>query len=291
MGADIKKKFIDVIKFFSNSFVKKLGRDYISAFSAQTTFFLLISFFPFLIIFITLTQYLHLESNDIFLQMLSSLVPAEFINMLTSVLHDIYSRTGTVLSVSLIALLWSASKGISAIITCLNNIYKIKETRNYFVVRFFAIIYTIVFMLMLLLSIVVFVFGRQLYELITSWLPNSMIYQTVDNIINIRAILGIVVFFVVFICMYKFLPSQKILTKYTLPGAIFSTIAWMFISYVFSIYINYMTRFSYIYGSLSGVIIALLWLYFCVYIIFIGAEINYFYSKNIKNRELRAYRQ
>ncbi len=267
-------------KFFVNAFIKKIGRDHISAFSAQTTFFLLISFFPFLIIFITLTQYLHLGQNDVFLQLLSSLVPQEIVSMIATILHDIYSKTGTVLSFSLLTLLWSASRGINALTNCFNNICNINENRNYFIIRFFAIIYTVIFALILFLSIAILVFGSQIYAVIAKWLPNSFVMYIADNIMHIRSAVGVTIFFAFFTFMYKFLPNKKITFKQTIPGAVFSTLGWLVMSYVFSIYVGYISRFSYIYGSLSGVIIALLWLYFCIYIIFIGAEINYFWWEN-----------
>ncbi len=275
-----KSALIKRCRFFVNAFSKKIRRDYISAFSAQTTFFLLISFFPFLIIFITLTQYLNLEQNDVFLQLLSSIIPEEIVSMIATILHDIYSKTGTVLSFSLITLLWSASKGINALTNCFNNICNINESRNYFVIRFFAIIYTVVFALTLFLSIAILVFGSQIYAVIVKWLPNSFVMYIAENIMHIRSAIGIIIFFIFFTFMYKFLPNKKITLKQTIPGAVFSTLGWLIMSYVFSLYINYVTKFSYIYGSLSGVIIALLWLYFCIYIIFVGAEINYFWWEN-----------
>ena len=273
-----KNKSLNNVKNFADEFLSKVGKDHISAFSAQTTFFLLISFFPFVIIFITLTQYLHLEQNMEFLHVTSNIIPSNIISLLNDILQEIYSKTGAVISVSVVTLLWSASKGINAFNNCFNDIYNIKENKNYFFIRFLAIIYTVVFISLLFLSIIVFVFGTQLYFAISKWLPNSLVSYTANNIINIRSAVGIIIFFLFFVLLYRFLPNKKIKSTKTIPGALFATLGWLCVSFVFSAFVNYITRLSYIYGSLSGVVITLLWLYFCIYIVFIGAEINYFYQ-------------
>lgn len=279
-----KNKNFKNLKSFADEFLTKIGNDHISAFSAQTTFFLLISFFPFFIIFITLTQYLHLEQNMEFLHITSSIIPSNIISLLNGFMQEIYSKTGAVISVSVVTLLWSASKGINAFNNCFNDIYKIKENKNYFFIRFLAIIYTVIFISLLFLSIIVFVFGTQLYVAISKWLPNSLVSYTANNIINIRSAVGVIIFFLFFVLLYRFLPNKKIRTSKTLPGALFATLGWLFVSFIFSAFVNYLTRLSYIYGSLSGVVITLLWLYSCIYIVFIGAEVNYFYQnkENLK---------
>lgn len=69
-----------------------------------------------------------------------------------------------------------------------------------------------------------------------------------------------------------------------LPGAVFAAIGWMVVSWVFSVYVDIFEGFSSMYGSLTTIVLIMLWLYFCMYSILIGGVINVmFYDKIFKN--------
>ena len=61
-------------------------------------------------------------------------------------------------------------------------------------------------------------------------------------------------------------------------GCVFTSVAWAVFSYVFSIYLEYASNMSVLYGSLTTLVVVMLWLYFCMYLLFIGAEINQYLS-------------
>ena len=61
-----------------------------------------------------------------------------------------------------------------------------------------------------------------------------------------------------------------------LPGAIFAAVCWLLFSFGFSLYFSNFSNFSYMYGSLAAIVLLMFWLYFCICILFIGAEINDF---------------
>ena len=84
--------------------------------------------------------------------------------------------------------------------------------------------------------------------------------------------------FVVFLCLYKFIPGHKITFRSQVPGAIFSSIALIIISFVFSKYLDIFKGFSITYGSLTALMLIMMWTYTCFYAIFLGAEINKFWS-------------
>ena len=74
--------------------------------------------------------------------------------------------------------------------------------------------------------------------------------------------------------LYTWLPYERQDIRLQLPGALISTVGWIGCSYGFSIYFNYFGNYSYMYGSLTAVVILMLWLYACICILFFGAEIN-----------------
>ena len=100
---------------------------------------------------------------------------------------------------------------------------------------------------------------------------------------TIRFFLAFFTFMVVFIIMYRFLPSENFKTKQILPGAFFSSAAWFVLSFFFSMYFDNFSFFSTMYGGLTSILLTLFWLYFCMMMLFIGAEINhYFISQSSK---------
>ena len=100
----------------------------------------------------------------------------------------------------------------------------------------------------------------------------------VDFIIRIRTFVTLVVLTVFWDLVYKFLPNRKNRAKTTLrrqlPGAVFTACGWLLVSFIFSVYLDIFTGFTNMYGSLTTIILILLWLYVCMYIILLGGEVN-----------------
>lgn len=181
--------------------------------------------------------------------------------------------------VSAVVLLWSASRGIFAIIGGLNSVYEIKEGRNYFVIRITAIFYTLAFIIMLTAALLLMVFGGTLNDILYSLFPN--LKGLVYIVSSLRFILGFVVLILFFSTLYKALPNCKMRFIDQIPGAVITSAGWVSFSILFSFFVNNFSNYANIYGSLSAIIILLLWLYICMYIMFIGAEVNYILTSKI----------
>ena len=85
--------------------------------------------------------------------------------------------------------------------------------------------------------------------------------------------------------IYKFLPNHIVQLKVQLMGAAFSAVGWMIVSWIFSVYLNIFKGFSSMYGSLTTIVLIMLWLYFCMYILLLGGEVNVILRDNFP-REL-----
>lgn len=266
---------IDKLIFFIDfilSFSRKLRDDFVSAFSAQATLFTIISVFPFAMFLLTLLQYLPFSEADL-LELVNLYFPNAIKSSMVLIVTEIYDHaSGTLISITVLTALWSASKGIFAIMRGLNTVYGIKETRNYFKIRFLAALYTLVFAIMLICTMFLLVFGNSLLLWIQNQIPG---YTDVALlIISIRTIVVLCVLIVFFTSMYLFIPNRKSKILKEMPGALITAAGWMIFSYAYSFYIDHLKNFSSTYGSLTAIVLLMLWLYACMYILFFGGEVN-----------------
>ena len=203
----------------------------------------------------------------------NDLAPEAVSSFINIYLEEIINNSKLSLTiVSAIVLLWSASRGIFSIIGGLNSVYEIKEARNYFMIRVTAIFYTLAFILMLSFVLLLMVFGGTLNDILYSLFPN--LKGLVYIVSSLRFILGFLLLILFFSLLYKTLPNCKMKLVDQVPGAVITSAGWVSFSILFSFFVNNFSNYANIYGSLSAIIILLLWLYICMYIMFIGAEVN-----------------
>lgn len=253
-------------------FTIKLREDSISAFAAQAAFFIILSFFPFVMFLLTLLNYLPVSAENL-RTFMSGIFPATVNNILNTIFSELIDKSsGAVLSVTVIAALWSASRGMLALVRGLNAVYQHKETRNYFLIRSVSMLYTLGFAALLIATLILLVFGNSLYEFIIKRLP--LLGETALVIMSLRSLVTMTILTIFFLLMYLVIPNRKSSLLKELPGAILTAGGWLGLSFLFSFYIDHMEGFTYTYGSLTTLAICMLWLYFCMYILFIGAEVN-----------------
>lgn len=252
-------------------FLNKLRHDAVSAYAANAAFFILVSIFPFLILMISAVHAVFPEASFA-LPEISRGIPDQVMKYLSDVLEEAETvATGTVLSVAVISTLWAASRGLFAIMHGLNTIDGTDETRSYIFTRSLAIIYTIGLIVTLILTFVFLIFGNKIYHFFANSFP---ILEKLDGIVRImRYILGAIILTSFFTILYTFVPNRRSKIRYELPGAICCTTGWLGFSAIYSVYIDHFGGHS-VYGSLSAIVLLMLWLYFCMYILLIGAEIN-----------------
>jgi len=267
-------KLIDLIEFILH-FTRKMRDDFVSSFAAHSAFFIIISAFPFAMFLLTLIQYLPFTEGTL-LNLVNTYMPKTANSYIISLITEVYDHaSGTIISLTAITALWSASRGLLAIIRGLNTIYGIKETRNYFKLRFLAIFYTLVFTLMLICTMFFLVFGNSILVWIQNQLP--ALIDIALLIISFRTIFVLIILSVFFTAMYLFIPNRKSKLTQELPGALIAATGWLGFSYGYSFYIDHMKGFSNTYGSLTAAVLFMLWLYACMYILFIGGEVNHFF--------------
>lgn len=249
-----------------------MTKDRVGIYTAQASFFIILSIFPFLLLFLNVLGMTSIDPK-IITNGINTYVPDVIRPLLLQIIQELYTHvSGTIISIVAIVAIWSSSKGVLSVMFGLYEINKIHRNRNYFISRFISMIYTILFLLAIIITMVLLVFGNKIVDFLISKLP-ALKNITIFTLIS-RYLLSFVILSLFFLVLYR-VANRKLTTfRKCLPGALFSALGWMIFSYVFSIYIDNFSNMSYMYGSLTAFIIMMLWFYFCIYILFIGAEIN-----------------
>lgn len=251
-----------------------------TVYAAQASFFIILSAFPFIMLVLTVLQLIPTFNQEDVIQILLAILPHTFQayeDMITNVVYDLYTNSpGTILSITGITALWSAARGMLSIERGFNRVAGCAKRRNYIVSRLICSGYTIVFVVVCIMSLVLLVLGNSLQNFIYRYIP---ILQDISNyLINFRTLIAIAILFLFFTGLYSFLPIKRLPTRKQFPGAAFATVGWIGFSFVFSIYFTNFSHFSYMYGSLTAIVLLMLWLYICICILFLGAELNYYLS-------------
>lgn len=270
-----------------NNFLIRIKEDHVSAYAAQAAFFLILSVFPFTILILTFTRFLPFRQED-FILIIRDVLPNGIEEWMLEILEEMIRNSGsTLMSFSIIAALWSAARGILSISNGLNSVYRTEESRNYFLLRSIATLHTLAVAVAFVILLVVFVFGNSLYQVILERVPFMNDIATL--IISVRVTVGFVLLFFLFIIMYKGLPNHKITMRQATPGALFSAVAWIIASFGFSIYVNQFSNYSRVYGSLTGIAIAMVWVYMMMNLILWGGELNAyimeFYPEKVSSKK------
>lgn len=265
------------IRAIFNDFIVNITKKNISAYAASTAFFSFISTIPALVLVCYILPYTPLTQVDL-IAAIQEILPDTVLPMVSQIITEIYKEQTLAISVSTVLLIWTAGKGMMALIQGLNAINDEEEKRNYFLVRFVASLYTLGMIIAIVVSLFLMVFGEMIFEQlkgVLSLIPYVSI--TIEILIHFRALVVIGILTIVFTFIYWLVPNRKVRYKKQLPGAMFAAVLWYVFSYVFSLYVDIFHGFS-IYGSLTFVVVIMLWFYFCMYIILIGAQINQYFS-------------
>jgi YihY family inner membrane protein len=264
-----------------------IAADHVGAYAAQSAYFFMLCLIPIILLLITMVQYTPVTKADVMTAVIQ-VFPASVENLITSIVNQVYNQSMGIIPVTIIVAMWSAGKGVLAMASGLNCIYSCRETRNYIVLRIRSTIYTLLFIAVIILLLVLSVFGNTLNLFIARHIP--FLKRLADWLIETRAVITPTVLVIFSLMLYKFLPNRRGRFRDQLPGAMFAAVGWMVISWVFSIYLDVFKGFSSMYGSLTTIVLIMLWMYFCMYCILLGAEMNVlmegkiFCSSSVRNK-------
>ncbi len=254
---------------YLHTLIQKIADDEMLLRASSVSFYILLAFFPFVIILFLLSTYISPTISNWLLYAIE-VFPDEVEGIITSLV------TNTEISSALIFVLvgvsvWTLSSALVTLSNSLNVFYKVKETRSYLITRLLAILWAILFLVLIVSIMVIVVFGDLILSMIYRHLgiqPHGIAFEIMGY-----ATLYVIVTFLIAV-IYKFVPNIKITFLSVIKGAATSTLLWGITSYAFSIYVNNFARYHLLYGSIAGIIILITWIYITSMVLLLGGEIN-----------------
>ena len=267
-------------------FMKRMQEDHIGAYAAQSAYFLIMSFIPFVLVLTAIVQYTPL-TYKVVRQAIIGVVPDNLQEFVLKIIAEVFTKSVAVLPISGVFALWSSGKGMMSLIAGLNTIYHVKETRNWLINRIYSVLYMFLFAIALIISLLMLVMGNRIHSLLVVRMP--LLGRMMGRILNAKTFLVFVVLFLVFLVLYRYLPNRKASLKSQVPGAFIIAVAWSLFSYFFSLYFTFFPNFSNMYGSLSALIMVMLWLYVCMNLLLYGAEINAYFENQFRQAQITVW--
>lgn len=284
---DNAKKNLESKKFY-HIFIdsaNKLAKDRVSEYAASACYFIVLSILPFLMALLSLMRYLPVTSQDL-IEYIVPIIPASLQPIASSFITSAYQSSASITVVTAIALIWAAGKGFFAMIKGLHQIYEIENYPNWLFMRIISSISAIIFIFIIAASLCILVFGNYIFMFIIKYLNHIPFISDIFGTILFSKNLLLPIFLsILFTSVFTIISRKNTNFLRELPGGIFAAAGWLLFSYLYSLWVENSPNFSLMYGGLSTLVIALVWAYFCLCIIFIGAEINMFLRRHIYSKK------
>ncbi len=264
------KKCIEYIK----RLVKKIIDDDMLVRASGVSFYILLAFFPFVIILFLLSSHISTSiSNGVLRAM--ELLPAEVTDIIRQLITNIDTSSAVILSMLGVSL-WTLSGALVTISKSLNLFYGVREKRSFIVSRLMAIVWAAMMLLMIVAIMLLIVFGDIIRELLYTRLniqPHSIVRQMLGVATLMATEVGILT------VIYKSVIVTKVRIRCVLPGAAVAVVLWLVSSYAFAVYVNNFARYHLLYGSIAGIVVLITWIYITSLVVLLGGEINSLNSK------------
>ncbi len=241
--------------------------------AAEMSFYLLLSFFPFLMFTISSIVYIPMLHLSKYIAVIQSMMPQSAFEITASIINSaMENKSLSFIITSFFLTLWTSSRALRAIITGANKSYRVKETRSYIKVMFIGLFFTIILLLLIFSSMIFLVYGEKIGYLIFEFIGFDNIFMNIWNVC--RYTIGVSTVIIILISLYKYTPNKKMKIKDVIPGAVIATFGWIIVSLFYSYYSNNYANYEIIYGSIGGIIVLMTWIYLSSWAILIGAEVN-----------------
>lgn len=254
------------------SLARQVQRMRIPNHAANAGYFIVVAVFPGLVLLLSVLRYTDLDAGDL-MQLLEGVIPAALLPAAEKLIVSTYAQTSrAMISVSAIGALWSASRGMYGVLQGLNAIYGVKEDRGYWYTRSISVLYTFGLLIILLMTLVLNLFGETLVDMLES--SRIPAWRILSGVLDLRFLLLLILQTLLFCAMFMVLPNRKNRFSDSFPGAVLASVGWLIFTELFSVYVEHFRGYSSIYGSVYAVALSMLWLYFCLLILFYGGALN-----------------
>ena len=253
---------------------KEASEDELTDRAASLAYYFLFALFPALLFLTTLLGLLPIPNLiDRLMQYVAQALPPDAASVTEKTLREIVGGANRgLLSIGVLGALWAASNGIASIITALNAMYDVPETRPYWRRKLLALGLTLLFSMSILTALVLMVFGPKLGETLASRVGLGEMFTAAWNVFSIPVVIFLVTLGVAFV--YYLAPAAEQSFRWVTPGSVIAVVLWLGMSYVLRLYVSNFGNYTATYGSIGGVILLMLWLYLSGVALLLGAEIN-----------------
>ncbi len=265
---------VDFLKLTS----KEVGEDHVMAFAGNLTYKALFAIFPFFTFLLSLLGLFNAtDLVDTMIQNLSGVLPQSATSFLEGQLLSITrSQAESAFTfaaiISILLALWGVSGAFRSVMEAMNVMYEVDEDRPAWKKYGISIFISLAVIVFMLTALGIVVFGRSFGGGLADAVGLGSVFQTVWTIVQWPIVAGIVLF--TFAVIYYFAPAAKQRFRWISPGAVLAFVFWLVFSLAFSFYAGNLGSYNETYGSLAGVIILMLYIYYSAVIMLIGAEMN-----------------
>lgn len=264
--------------------------------AAEMGFMLVIGIFPFMLFLTALFGWLgkHSFMNPLIV-FLQQVMPGDVINLIETVLNEVwfFTKGGLVAIFGFCITVILSTNALAIVLKGLNRAYKVEETRSFLYTRLLSLVMVFVNALVLFLSINLIIFGKVIIKFLITY--TGFTVHSGNMMLLIRWPIAFVALYIMAYLHYYILPDlggkEKIRRRSALPGTLFFSISWLLGSWGFSVYINNLHTYNFVYGTIGGFAVLMVWLYYTSILILIGGEINsQLYDKLERCEEIKAKR-
>ncbi|UCZ53828.1 YihY/virulence factor BrkB family protein [Bacillus shivajii] len=246
--------------------------------AAQLAFYFFMMFFPFLLFAVTFIRYLPLESTR-FVQYVISHAPPNVGPLIERNLTELtIDKRGGLFSLGIVITLIATSNSIHATIRSLNKTYAVDETRSFFLVRGLSIVFSLFALLVIIVQLTLPIFIVMIDEYVVALydIPRDSMFSWEISL----WFLSLASLYVIFLILFRWAPNLPLRFRDVWIGALVSTVIIQLATWGLTFYVRYIGNFTFLHGSLSSVIILMLWFYLIGLGLLLGGQVNAFFKKD-----------
>jgi membrane protein len=274
------------LKRLLRDFFSSIGRNQTFDLAAQLAYWALLALFPFAIFLLTVIGYLPLQGIDQeIMAAVFRVMPGDAAQLFDNTLHEVVGRQrGGLLVVALLGGLWSASGGVSALISALNRAYEVKETRKLWKVKLEALAITLMGVVLSVVAVTAMMIGPEIVYKIWNWFGLGGAFHLLWG--YLRWPLMVFSLMILLAVIYWALPNVKHRFRLLSLGSVLAVLAWVLVSMGFNAYVAHFHAYARTYGTLGAAIVLITWLYMSGLLVILGGEINAAYERVFGERPL-----
>lgn len=260
---------------YGKTYLDKCSRDHIGAYAAQAAYFMIMSAIPFMMLLFAIMGFVPSTSQYLY-TFIHEVLPRQIEPYIDPFIDMVMKASVGAISISALMAVWSSGKAFQNLMVGLNVVNQIKETRNWFVTRFWAVVYTTLLLFAIVVIMLMLVFTQQLQDVFHNY------YGFIAYVVGLRPVIRWLFVYLFLIILFTFLfmslPNKKLTFLSQLPGGIICATSWYVFSVILAVWVGIFKGFS-MYGALATMMIMMFWLYFCMYFMLMSAEANVFFEQ------------